>query len=656
MLPKQSVVSAVRSSRPAWLGLLALLCAGPALADAGDPVSTQSMVDMSIEELSNIQITSVSKKPQRLLDAAASVFVITQDDIARAGATSIVEALRLAPNLQVGQVSASGYAVSARGMNGSANSAPNKLLVLIDGRSVYSPLFSGVFWDVQDVVLEDIDRIEVISGPGATLWGVNAVNGVINVITRHASHSQGTLAAIGAGSRGYDAAFRQGGTSAGGIHYRVSGKVFDRRHLELAGGAPVKDAWQRSKLGFRLDWQGGADQLMVEGNAYRGDAQQPLPGAISVSGSAPLLDNIATAGGDLIARWQRSLADGASLSVQAYFDRTMRDVPPSFSEQLNIADLQVQHSLAPQGMHSWVWGANARISRDRVTNSAFVAFLPAQLQQRWTSLFAQDEIQLGDKLRLTMGARIERNDYTGNEFLPSVRLAWKADDNHLLWGALSRTVRAPSRLDRDTFIPGRPPFLLDGGHNVVSEVARVAEVGVRGQAGPALSYAATLYHNDYNHLRTQEIAPSRTFVLFDSKMQGQATGIELWGSYQASKAWRLSAGMAALHERFSLLPGSNDTVSVTTSGKDPAYSAQLRSSLALASNVDFDVAVRRVAALRSPDVPAYTAVDMRLGWQVQPNLNLSLALQNLNGSHAEYGPPATRAEAPRALAFRLVWR
>jgi iron complex outermembrane receptor protein len=656
MLQKQSVDRSVRRGRLAGIGTLALLCAGPALADVPDPASTQSMVDLSIEELSNIQITSVSKRPQRLLDAAASVFVITQDDIARAGATSIVEALRLAPNLQVGQVSASGYAVSARGMNGSANSAPNKLLVLIDGRSVYSPLFSGVFWDVQDVVLEDIERIEVISGPGATLWGVNAVNGVINVITRSAGNSSGTLVALGAGTRGHEAAFRQGGTSASGLQFRVSGKLFDQRHLELANGGPVKDAWHRGKLGFRLDWQGGADQLMVMGNAYRGDAQQALPGAIAVTGIEPMLGNVATAGGDVLARWQRSLADGASISVQAYFDRTMREVPPSFSEQLNIADLQVQHSLAPAGMHSWVWGANARVSRDRVSNSDFVAFLPANLQQRWTSLFAQDEMLLSDKLRLTIGGRIERNDYTGNEFLPSLRLAWKVDDNHLLWGALSRTVRAPSRLDRDTFIPGRAPFLLRGGHPVVSEVARVAELGVRGQVGAALSYAATVFHHDYNHLRTQEIDPSYTFVLFDSKMKGQSTGIEWWGSYQASKAWRLSAGMSALHERFSLLPGSNDAVSPTTSGKDPAYSAQLRSSLALADNVDFDVAVRRVAALSSPDVPAYTAVDMRLGWQLQPSLNLSVGVQNLNGSHAEYGPPATRAEVPRSIAVRLVWR
>jgi iron complex outermembrane receptor protein len=658
MLPQQSVDSAIPGRRYHGLVALVLLLAS-AMCAAQVPAtlaSNQSIADLSIEELSNIQITSVSKKPQRLLDAAASVFVITQDEIARSGAATIVEALRLAPNVQVAQVTASAYAVSARGMNGSANSGPNKLLVLIDGRSVYSPLFSGVFWDVQDVVIEDIERIEVISGPGATLWGVNAVNGVINVITRNAAHTGGRLAALGLGRRGADAAFRLGAETAGGVHYRVSGKLVDWRHLELATGAPAKDAWRRGNLAFRADWQGGSDQVMVEGNAYKGNEQQPPPGAIAVTGSAPLLDNILTSGANITARWNRTMADGSSINVQAYVDRTLRHVPPSFSEQLNIADLQVQHRLAVAGAHAWVWGASARASRDRLANSQFVAFLPASLQQHWTSLFAQDEITLHDTLLLTAGARIERNDYTGNEFLPSMRLAWKLDDNHLLWGALSRTVRAPSRLDRDAFIPGKPPFLLDGGKAVVSEVAQVAELGVRGQVGPAFSYALTMFHNDYDKLRTQELAPSQTFVLFDSKMTGRANGIELWGNVQASKAWRLSAGMSALHEQFTLKPGSTDTSSVDTSGKDPAYSGQLRSSLALSDGLDLDIAVRRVAALHSPDVPAYTALDARLGWQLRPDLNLSLALQNINGSHAEYSAVATRSEVPRSIALRLVWR
>ncbi len=639
-------------------GLLALLLAAPVAGAELPPagVSTQAMVDLSIEELSNIQITSVSKKPQRLLDAPASVFVITQDDIVRAGASSIVEALRIAPNLQVAQVSSSGYAVTARGLNGSANSSPNKLLVLIDGRSVYSPLFSGVFWDVQDVVMEDIERIEVISGPGATLWGVNAVNGVINVITRHGDQTHGELLSLHAGTHGADAAFRQGGVTEDGVHYRVSGKVLDRGHLELANGAPVNDAWHRGNLRFRADWQRDADQFMVVANAYKADEGQPAPGSISVTGTNPQLGNIATSGSNITALWGRALGGGGALSVQAYFDRTLRDVPPTFGEQLNVADLQVQHHLAPQGMHAWVWGANVRASRDRVANSAYIAFLPAQLNQHWTSLFAQDELSLHQDLQMTVGARIEHNDYTGNEFLPSVRLGWKFKPDHLLWAALSRTVRAPSRLDRDAFIPGKPPFLLDGGSNVVSEVARVAELGVRGQVGTDFSYAATVYHNDYNHMRTQEIAPSYTFVVFDSKMKGRATGIEMWGNFQASKDWRLSAGWSAQHERFTLLPGSNDSVSTSTSGKDPAYSAQLRSSWGLSKDVDLDVAVRRVAALSSPEVPAYTAVDAGLGWEVRRDLMLSLTVQNLNGGHGEYSSVATRSELPRVISFKLVWR
>lgn len=654
-MPKPCIESSIACCRPLCTGALLLLCMAPARAM---PVPPQSMADLSIEELSNIQITSVSKKPQRLLDAAASVFVITQDDIVRAGANTIVEALRLAPNLQVAQSSASAYAVSARGLNGSANSSPNKLLVLVDGRSVYSPLFSGVFWNLQDLVLEDVERIEVISGPGATLWGVNAVNGVINIITRSADQTEGKLAALGAGTRGYDAAFRVGAATDGGIAYRVSGRVLHRTHLELATGKPVKDAWQQGNLGFRLDWQQGGDQFMLEGKAYRSNDEQPLPGSLSITGTAPLLDNIISSGNNLTGRWSRTLDGGGNVSLQAYFDRSLRDIPPFFSEQLNIADLQLQHSLAMAGMHAWVWGANVRASRDRVISGKYVAFLPGDVNQRWTSLFAQDEMHLRENLLLTAGARVERNDYTGNEFLPSVRLAWKQDDHTLLWAALSRTVRAPSRLDHDIFVPAKPPFQLNGGDGVVSEVARVAEIGVRGQVGANLSYAATVFHNDYDHMRTQEIIiVGRTgYAQFGSKMEGKASGIELWGSLQASKAWRLSAGVSALHETFALKPGSTDSVSVVTTGRDPAYSGQLRSSLALAPGLDLDIAVRRVASLRQHLVPSYTAVDARLGWQLQPNLNLSLALQNINGSHAEYSPLATRSEVPRSIAVRLVWR
>ena len=623
-------------------------------AQAADPQAAD-FADLSIEELANIQVTSVSKKPERLLDAPASVFVITADDIRRAGSRSLPEALRLAPNLHIGQVSAHTYSISARGLNGSGNSGPNKLLVMIDGRSVYAPLFSGVFWDMQDVMMEDVERIEVISGPGGTMWGVNAVNGVINITTRSAHATQGSLAVLQGASDGADAAFRQGGRQ-GDASWRVYGKVLNRSHTETAAGGRVDDDWNQAQAGFRADWDRGSDVFSLNGNVFRGELEQPEPGSISVTGMALRLGQIDTEGVNLTGRWERALASGGRLSMQAYVDHTRREVPPTFTESLDLVDLQFQHTLPAWGAHSLMWGANYRHSWDRVTNSEVIAFLPAREEQTWASLFAQDEIALRPDLSLTLGARVERNDYTGTEFLPTARLSWRVDPRHALWTAVSRTVRAPTRLDVDAFIPGRPPYILRGGPAVRSEVAKVFELGYRGQPLPGLSYSVTAFHNEYDHLRTQEIDPTVTFLTFGSLMEGEATGIEMWGSYQLSNAWRMSAGYTALHERLRLKPGSNDAAGPGTAAKDPNHTLQLRSNYSFDERRDLELAVRKVAALENPMVPGYWAVDARFGWRVRPGLELSVVGRNLNGSHGEYGPIATRTELGREVGVKLVWQ
>lgn len=616
---------------------------------------TSHLADLSFEQLADIQITSVSKKAERLADAAASVFVITAEDIRHSGAASLPEVLRLAPNLHVGQTSASGYAISARGFNGSNNSAPNKLLVMIDGRSVYTPLFSGVFWDAQDVMLEDVERIEVISGPGGTLWGTNAVNGVINVITRSAQDTQGGLGTASGGSGGSAASFRHGATLPDGGHYRVYGKYVDRAHTSTADGRAINDSLHKTQLGFRADWERPGQQFMVQGNAYSGAEGQAAPGSIA-TGANIALGPISLSGVNLTSRWTRLLDGAANLSVQAYYDRTIRTVSPTFGETLDILDLQFQHALRPTGMHAVVWGANYRYSMDRVSNSSYFAFLPANTHQKWASLFAQDDVALGAQLRLTVGARVERNDYTGNEFLPSARLAWKLAPEHLLWTAASRAVRAPSRLDRDAFVPGIAPFLLRGGPAARSEVAQVYELGYRAQPSASFSYSATAFHTVYDHLRTQEIAPSRTFIIFGNEMEGTASGIETWGTYQASPGWRLSAGFTALHERLRLKPSSNDTAAPGAAGNDPAHTWQLRSSWNSAPNREFDLTVRHVAQLSKNAVPAYTTLDARIAWQLRHGLDLSVAAQNLFGHHAEYGTRVNRAEIEPAIAVKLSWR
>ena len=637
--------------RLSWASPAMLSIACTALA--AELPSTRELSELSLEQLANIEVTSVSKRPERLSDAPASVFVITADEIRRSGATTLPDALRLAPNLHVAQASGSGYAISARGVT---NNSANKLLVLIDGRSVYTPLFAGVFWDVQDPMLEDVERIEVISGPGGTLWGVNAVNGIINVITRTAANTQGGMISAGAGNLIDGAAARHGGAFGGNGHFRVYGKYFDRGRTATAAGRVIEDAGHLGQAGFRADWNFMRDQVTLQGNAYRGSMEQPLPGSISIGGVELALAPIPVSGANLTARWSRRLESGSEVQVQAYLDRTERTVPPTFAEKLDIADVQFQHSMPVAGAHSLVWGGQYRYAKDRVSNSDLFAFLPADVNQVWSSLFAQGEANLRDDLRVTLGARLERNDYTGTEFLPSVRVGWKAAANHLLWSAASRTVRAPSRLDRDPFVPGKPPFILIGGPDARSEVANVYELGYRGQGPGRISYSVTVFRADYDHLHTQEITPSRTNLVFASLMEATTYGVEMWGSWQVTDAWRLSAGYMGERETFRLKPGSNDAGAVAAAGRDPAHSWIARSSLNPSRSTELDVTIRGVAALANPDVPRYWTADVRIGWKPRADLELSLAGRNLgDGGHGEFTAIQTRSEIERSFYVGVRW-
>jgi len=600
------------------------------------------IADLSIEELGNIQITSVSRHAERLSDAPAAIFVITREDIRRSGATRLPEALRLAPNLEVARVSASSYAISARGFN---NTAANKLLVLIDGRIVYTPLFSGLFWDAQDVMLEDVERIEVISGPGATLWGANAVNGVINVITRRASDTQGAFAYAQSGNleRGYGARY---GGAEGNVSYRAYGRVFDVFNTSTANGATLSDGWSKGQAGFRADWGTTANGFTLQGDGYRGSLDQVTDQNAHISGA------------NLLARWNRDLAGWGSLQVQANVDQTERDIPGVFGEHLNIFDFEFQHGLNAIGGHRLTWGGGYRYGYDHVSNSAVLAFLPANQRMRWANVFAQDEIALQENLRLTLGAKFENNYYTGTEPLPSARLAWKLQPQRLVWGAVSRALRAPSRIDRDLFtIVQLPAGLtpLNGGPDFVSEVVKVFEIGYRDQPLPQATYSISLFHNIYDKLRSVEPAPGGGVVL-GNKMEGTGDGLEAWGSYQAARSWRLSAGGFFLRQRLRLKPDSGDTLGVSAAGNDPAHQWLLRSSFDLPNRTELDIGVRRVGALPNPSVPAYTAADIRFAWRLLRELEIALVGQNLfASSHAESGSAATRSEMARGAYAKLKW-
>jgi iron complex outermembrane receptor protein len=610
---------------------------------------TRDIGDLSLEDLANIEVTSVSKRPESLSDAMTSIFVITGAEIRRSAATTLPEALRLAPNLQVARVDARNYAVTARGFN---SPFENKLLVLIDGRTVYSPLFSGVYWDVQDVVLEDVDRIEVISGPGATMWGANAVNGVINITTKSAAATQGLLASVTVGQDERNSTVRYGGALPGGGHYRVYGKYIGTDDTENAAGASTYTGWRREQTGFRADWGDAARGATLQGDAYDGRLHQFGTQDIRVSG------------GNLLGRVNHSFADGSTATLQMYWDHTDRNQPHAFVEHLDTLDLQLQHATTLGENHSMVWGGGYRWAHDRVQNDVAFAFLPGDANLHWANLFAQDEMALGDKLRLTAGLKLEQNNYTGTELLPTLRLAYSVRPEALVWGSLSRSVRAPSRIDRDFFAPtapkvvnGVPQFALKGGPDFASEVANVFELGYRAQPTSVLSYSATAFYSRYGKLRTLEPNPNGPGSVFDNLADGHTRGIETWASWQAAKAWRLSGGAVLQRVGTTPHPNSQDRSAATgLATSDPGHYWMLRSMYDFDAGPELDVTLRHVGALARPEVPAYTAVDLRLGWRLHHGLDLSVIAQNLfDPRHAEFGGAPGRSMVERAVLVKLVW-
>jgi iron complex outermembrane receptor protein len=595
-------------------------------AHATGPIVTARLVDLSLEQLANVVVTTVSGRAEPLSQAAASVYVITGDEIRRSGRTSLEEALRLAPNLDVARADANQYAISARGFN---NTLANKLLVLIDGRTVYTPLFSGIFWEAQDVMLEDVDRIEVISGPGATLWGANAVNGVVNVITKRADSTQGVTASLRTGRTQDDVASRYGGEMAGG-HYRVYGKSVRRENTHLRTGAPIPDKGEQAQGGFRADWGRAGHGFTLQGDAYEGSAYE---------------QGRDYSGLNVLGRWARDLGDGAGLEVQSYYNRAVRNHFGVFKDELDTWDLEAQHNLARRGAHRLLWGFGLRRHDDQVQNSPFVVFQPANQRLSRNHVFAQDEIALRADLDLTLGGKLEYNNYTGNEFLPSARLGWRLREGALLWAAASRAVRAPSRVDRDLLGPFNVPPLL-GGPEFRSEIVKVYELGWRAQASPRFSYSLTAFHNEYERLRSVQTTAAGNTVTNDR--EGTAYGVEGWATWNATDRARLSAGFVS--QRFDLRnrPGVAN-VQPGGEGNDPPYWMNLRASFDLAPAWGLDFMVRHYASRPNPNVAPYTALDARLGWKAARDDELALALQNAGDRrHAEWG---NGAELERVLFF-----
>ena len=602
----------------------------------------RSLKKLSLDQLFDLEVTTVSQKPESLSKTAAAIHVVTQNDLQQMGALSLPEALRDIPGVEVARVDSRQYAITARGFNGTV---ANKLLVLIDGRSVYTPLYSGVFWDVQDTFMEDIEQIEVIRGPGATVWGSNAVNGVINVRTKDAAETQGWLVDGGGGSaeRGFGGA-RYGGTLGRSATFRIYGKHFERDASLRPDGSEAGDDWRMSQGGFRVDWDPrGADRLTFQGDAYDGSVDQPNAQATDLSG------------GNGLARWTRRLSSTADLELRGYYDRTDRRIPGIFGETLDTYDLAFRHRFSSGQSQDIVWGIEYRLLRDDVRNSPGLAFLPDRIAHQLFSGFVQDELaMMQDRLHLTFGSKVEHNDYTGFELQPSVRLAWMPVTSQTVWAAASRAVRTPSRIDRDLFAPANPPFFLAGGPNFDSEVLRAFELGYKATATSALTGSVATFYNLYDHLRSLELGLP---LVLANGIKAHTYGVEAEAGWQASTAWRLSTGYSYLRMKVEAESWSTDQTSYLQAGDSPQHQAFLRSSLQMPHGVALDLTSRYVGNLSHQQVPAYATGDARLSWQATNKVDLDLVGQNLfDPRHPEFGMPASRREIARAVYGKVTCR
>lgn len=673
---------------PKHLASLLALSTGFLLAGATHSVIADedqledAMDGMDLESLLNMEVTSVSKKAQKLSDSPAAIFVITADDVRRSGATSVPEALRMVPGLDVARIDANKWAVTARGFNGRF---ANKLLVLVDGRTVYSPTFSGVYWEAQDVLLEDLERIEVIRGPGATLWGANAVNGVINIITRHAADTTGALLSITTGDeeRG-TASLRIGGKLAENSYGRAYLKTSKKDDSERKNGDSAGDKWDMSSGGFRLDIQPSyKNNFTFQGDFYRANIDQEvvLPN-VTAPYFAMLNDSAESEGWNLMGHWQHVQSQDSEYNLQVYVDHSDRNESIAHQSSKTF-DVDFQHLLTLSQRNTLIWGLGYRYTESAITN-AFSGDLDKPVRDdELLSLFAQDEIELiGEKLWLTLGVKVEKNDYTDIEIQPSMRLLWSVSEKQRLWVSASRAVRTASRAEHEfsgllTVVPPAPPFIpfptavvFAGDESYESEELWAWEGGYRLSFSNTLSLDFALFFNDYDELRNTEAGvPSfnGSYVVqplhFANSLSGNTRGVELAANWQASENWRWALAYSFMETDLDTRTSQDKT----QQGESPRHQLSLRSQWDISESLDFDMWLRFVddafavdgasATLRQMD--AYVAANARLAWRPVASLELALVGQNLFDSrHPEYIQESFTlpTEIERGVYFKVTWQ
>ena len=666
----------------ATTALLSSACLTPAFAN-----SSSDLTELSLEALMDIEVTSVSRKPQKLAHAAAAAFVISQEDIRRSGATTIPDLLRMVPGVQVAKIDANKWAVSIRGFNGRF---ANKLLVLKDGRSIYTPLFSGVYWEHQDTPLDDIERIEVIRGPGAALWGANAVNGVINIITKSAADTKGGLVSAGGGSVEQGFGTLRYGMELGNVtDLRFYGNYANRGAGQLGNGADNHDAWQTGSAGFRMDGQiTGQDRLTLQGDYFSGSYDEnytlyklPVPTDPGYFWSQDSRSK--SNGGNLLARWQRSFSDTSSLSLQLFYDHYQRSMMV-LDETRDTVDLDFQHHFALGSSQNLIWGLGYRYSHDKLSQSPFISFDKTGEGVGLFNVFFQDEIHLiPNNLSLILGSRFEHNDFTGFEIQPNGRLIWTPSTQHSFWASVSRAVRTPSRGDQniqyrfksvspsDTGLPIPLRLEIDGSSNFRSETVVAYELGYRTQPLQHLTLDLSLFFNQYDHLRVRQeglqgLEASNAVLQYplSNDMHGHTYGAELSATWRPLDWWRLQVAYSYLCSIMHLDNGSPDDVNRSNAAAgSPRHQGSIRSGFDLGKQVELDLWLRAIDQVKYIDgvnIPGYVTMDVRLAWKPTKTIELSLVGQNLlQKRHPEYIPEfinTTASEAPRSVYGKVTWK
>lgn len=663
-------------------GILIGLFLGPLSTALTAQQQKPDLSSLSLESLSSIEITSVSRKEQKISDAAGAIYVITSEDIRRSGLSNIPELLRTVPGLNVAEIDANKWAITSRGFN---ERFADKMLVLMDGRTLYTPLTSGVNWDVQEMMLEDVERIEVIRGPGATLWGANAVNGVVNIITKQAKDTQ---AAVVTGRWGYQdassGAARYGGTIGSMGYYRVFGKYLDRDGTREHSGGVAPDSWHDLRGGFRTDLDiSGRAKLTVQGDLYRGRVGQTVPGVISILPplNGTFIDKTGTTGGDVIGRWTGSYGH-VETTVQGYFDLANRDQPALLGEFRHTFDLELVQRYHAGERQDLIWGSDFRYAADRTIGSQNISFSPASRSTQLYGVFGQDEITLiPDRLKLTLGSKIEHNYYSGYALQPNFRAIWIPNKSSSTWLAISRASESSSRTDAEIrtnsdatqSADGTPTLVSDfGSPHLPPENVTAYEFGSRFQAHQELTFDLATFYNYYTNRHTHEpgtpfledgLVPSGPVLVLPtyvaSNISGETHGLELLAKTHPARMWNLSGSYTLLQMHLHQRSSSLDLTSAKEQeGSSPRHQFQIHSLLNLPHKLEFDTALYYVGKLVGPGINGYTRLDLRTGWRPSSAFEISAGGRNLlQPEHYEFGSgDLVQAEPVERSAYvKVTW-